>query len=59
MPKLSAVTCAVARTNCMWSGSLASKVMGVGGRFSPDQNSAPDDVTWSRGKLCSSCEMFV
>ena len=37
--------------------SLTSNWSGVGARLAPDQNGAPDAVTWSAGKLCNSCAM--
>jgi hypothetical protein len=42
---------AAATTKSRWSGSLASKRRGVGGRFGPDQNGAPDAVTMSSGNV--------
>ena len=54
-PRAKARRLAAATTNCMWSGSAASKASGLGSRFGGDQNGTPVCVFMSGGQLCSSC----
>mmetsp|Transcript_37195 Transcript_37195/g.79251 ORF Transcript_37195/g.79251 Transcript_37195/m.79251 type:complete len:261 (+) Transcript_37195:618-1400(+) len=53
-PSMKARRLAAPMTNCMWSGSAASKLSGVGSRLGGDQKGTPCEVVASGGKLCSS-----